>query len=168
MLGLESTPHSHSRHSKQPLFGVWNRLLPADDFREALEAEVVRHHRHLTGFGLLRIGPKDHFDSGDALKEAFETETRRSDIAGVLPDGSCVLLALHARTDHLALIAERLQNAASAVHEEYGEEPVSYVVGMIATTERLRSADEMWAALTRSFEDAKAGRRQSRAITGAE
>lgn len=158
MLGLESTSIVRPGSNRQPLIGVWNRLLSLDDFRLALEKEVIRHHRHLTGFGLLRIGPRDHFEEGDALKEAFETETRRSDTAAAMPDGSCVLLALHARTEHLHIIATRLREAALAVHEEYDEDPAVYVTGMVATSERRKGADELWAELTRSFDRARTSR----------
>ena len=155
MLGFESTPLIRPGSPRPNIVGIWNRLLTPDDFRLALEKEVMRHHRHLTGFGLLRIGPREHFEESDALKEAFETETRRSDSAAAMPDGTCVLLALHARMEHLHIIATRLREAALAIHEEYDEEPITYVTGMVVATERRKDADELWVELNRSFEKAK-------------
>jgi hypothetical protein len=141
---------------QRPIRSAWNRLLPPEMFRLVLEAEVLRHHRYLHGFGILRIGPRVEGLGVDALRESFETETRQTDSAAALPDGSCALIALSARPEHLEHIARRLCAAAQAIQQEYEDEPATYVVGLAATSDRRVDADEMWQAASRAYGDARA------------
>src|SRR6185312_16011491 len=106
MLALDTRTAPAQEEPSRLAMSPWNCLVTPEAFRAVVEAEVARHHRYLEGFGLLRMGPKEGERGTDGVREAFETETRRTDTACLLPDGSCALLALHARVKQLELIAQ--------------------------------------------------------------
>ncbi len=133
-----------------------SHLMGAEDFFERLGAELVRHGRYLEGVGLLRIAPERGRLGAEALREAVETETRRTDAVCSYPDGSHALLLPRSGHEQLATLARRLDETAREIHGQRGGRPATYVIGAAATENRRLAADELWSMADEALEASQA------------
>ncbi len=127
----------------------------AEEFRERVEQEAKRHGRYLGGFGLVRIGPPRPGPASSVLKEAVETETRRTDAACIHNDGSFVVLAAQVSDRGVEAIARRLETVAAEIAAAVEVELPELCAGVITSGSRRSDADELWAGLGVAFTEAR-------------
>ncbi len=133
--------------------GDLHRVRP-EVFRERVEAELARHARYLTGAGILRIGPRRGRLGSEALREAVETETRRTDTVCSYPDGSQAVLAIHADQRALQVLERRLTRVAREIAREQDGSLPDFASGLAAAGDRRLEADELWMAANEAIDDA--------------
>ena len=127
-------------------------LVTPELFRERVEAEVVRHARYLSGAGILRIGPRRGRLGGDALREAAETETRRTDSVCSYPDGSQAVLAVNADRRAVESLGRRIERVARDIAREKDGSCPDFVSGLAVADDRRLQADELWMAANNALE----------------
>ena len=131
-------------------------FMGAEEFFERLSLELVRHGRYLEGVGLLRIAPERGRLGAEALREAIETETRRTDAICSYPDGSHALILMRAGHEQMATLAQRLSETAREIHGQRGGRPATFVIGAAATENRRLAADELWSMADEALEASQA------------
>jgi hypothetical protein len=150
-------PHqAFAPFGKQPPPTRWTpsedtQLVTPERFRERALAEATRHGRYLSGVGIIRIGPRHGRLGREALREAVETETRRTDATCSYPDGSHAVLAVNADSRALEALARRLASVAREIAKSRREE-AEYVSGAASAEEQRLTADELWVAANDAYE----------------
>jgi hypothetical protein len=128
------------------------QLVCPEQFGALAEAEAQRHARYLRGYGILRIAPRSGRLGADALREALQTEVRRTDVVCPYPDGSAALLVREAGREALETIARRLEFVAREIATEAGAPEPEYVSGAAVAEDRRLGADELWLAADQAME----------------
>jgi hypothetical protein len=123
-------------------------------FLARVEEESRRHHRYLRGYGLVRIAAVDGLRGREALEEALQTETRRTDTVCALPDGSFAILCVESGLDACLALAKRLQVVAMELSPG-SESLVPFPAGVAASNVVRVRADELWAAASHCFARAR-------------
>lgn len=129
-----------------------NHLVVPELFRDRVEAETARHARYLSGVGVMRVGLRRGRLGAEALREAVETETRRTDSVCAYPDGSHAILAVNAGRRAMEALARRLDRAARDIARGNGASAPELVTGAAAAEERRVNADELWMAANDALE----------------
>lgn len=134
--------------------GLRPAMVGPEELRARVEAESARHFRYLDGFALVRIGPLDSLRGHEALREAIETETRRTDTVCELPDGSYVVLAVRGGEKDAEAIAHRIETVAVEIAALQGEPDVEFIAGVAAAQDRRLDADELWEGVCGAYREA--------------
>lgn len=150
ILTLAGAPGPASPRLAEP-----GRFVCPEQFQAMVEAEAGRHARHLHGFGVLRISPRHGRMGAGALREALETETRRTDAVCAYPDGSAAVLVVHADAEALEALAHRLEEVAREIAVERGAPSPDYASGAAVTEGRRAGAHELWARADAALESAR-------------
>lgn len=140
----------------RPIIRTDSRIISYESFRRQLEQEALRHKRYLTGFGLVRIGPREGPYGALALSEALETETRLTDTVCSVDDGSYVVLVLESEEPGLLAVARRIVAVADEIGREAGC-PAPVCAGIAASGRRRVAADEIWVAAANAWDLARTG-----------
>ena len=136
----------HARPARPTADELRTRALGPEAFFEHVEYETARHARYLGGVALVRLAPRHGRRGSDALKEAVETELRRTDVACRYPDGSHIVLVGQVDRRSAEAIAQRLVEVASEIDLGHGAPAAEFVFGIGASQGRRVSAAELWAA----------------------
>lgn len=149
--------------ARGPVLPPFVRAPPAEEadgapaltkFLARVEAEARRHHRHLRGFGLIRIGAGDDEPAREALEEALETETRRTDDVCALPDGSFAILCVESGLDGCLALARRLQGVAMELAPT-SRALVPFPTGVAAAALVRVRAEELWSSASYCYVQAQ-------------
>jgi hypothetical protein len=136
----------HTRPARPSAVELRTRALGPEAFFEHLEYETARHARYLGGLAIVRLAPRHGRRGAEALKEAVETELRRTDVACRYPDGSHVVLLGQVDRPAAEAIARRLVEVAVEIDLGHGAPAAEFVVGVGASQGRRVTAAELWAA----------------------
>ena len=121
-------------------------LSDMDAFEDRLSQESLRHRRSLEGYGIVRISPTLGRHGGAALKEAVQTELRRSDAAATYSDGSFVILLAGANRHAVEVVVRRLIETARELVTLKGGHTPEYAAGAACADGRRTMAGELWSA----------------------
>lgn len=138
---LPAAPEPHTRPRMEPATFVC-----PEQFDAFVGMEAQRHARYLRGFGVLRIGPARGRRGAEALRDALETETRRTDSVCPYPDGSAAVLVREADREAIENLANRLRFVAREISTDRDSTSPAFVVGIAAASDRRLTAEEIWSA----------------------
>lgn len=127
-----------------------SKLLTVDAFHLRLEDEMRRHARYLTGAAMIRIAMEGGGTAHASLAEAIATESRCTDAATALHDGSFCVLLVHADEVCAHRLATRLVEVACELADA-DEASMRCVIGIASTRGRRLSAEELWDESEREF-----------------
>jgi hypothetical protein len=136
----------HARPARPSADELRTRALGPEAFFEHVEYETARHARYLGGVALVRLAPRHGRRGCDALKEAIETELRRTDAACRYPDGSHIVLVGQVDRRAAESIAQRLVEVAAEIDLGHGAPAAEFIVGIGASQGRRVTAAELWSA----------------------
>lgn len=152
MLEQENAPSRLLPQSQRThvLWGDRPTLLTPVAFHLRLEEEVRRHARYLTGAAMVRIAVEGGVDAQAALAEAIATESRGTDGATALHDGSFCILLVHADEACAHRAATRFVEVANELVDA-DDASTRYVFAVSSTRGRRLSAEELWDESERAF-----------------